>query len=182
MNRLALVGAVVLAVHVTACSDVPVAPQSVPRFSATTDGKVTKLAKYEKSRRPIQTFAMQTIGPAGGTVSLGSFEIVVPAGALSQPTSLTIALPSDAKLAGYVVAEFGPHGIKFDLPVTIKLPFAGTTADSNLKMHVLWYDGSQWTPLPSSVTTDGRIQADTDHFSEYGTEEDPSRGITLAGG
>lgn len=182
MNRLVLVGAVALAVHVAACSDVPVAPQSVPAFSATTDGKVTKLAKYEKGRRPSQTFAMQTIGPAGGSVSLGSFEIVVPEGALSFPTSVTIALPTDPRLAGYVVAEFGPHGIKFDVPVTIRLPFAGTTADSDVTMHVLWYNGSEWTPLPSSITSDGRVQADTDHFSEYGTEEDPSRGITLAGG
>lgn len=182
MNRLALVGAVVLAVHVTACSDVPVAPQSVPRFSATADGKVTKLAKYEKGKRPVQTFAMQTIGPAGGAVSLGAFEIVVPAGALSQPTSLTIALPQDLGLIGYVLAEFGPHGIKFDVPVTIKLPYTGTTAEGDTTMHVLWYNGVEWTPLPSSVTTDGRIQADTDHFSEYGTEENPSRGITLAGG
>lgn len=181
MKRLVLVGAVALAAHVTACGDAPVAPQAVPRFTSTSGEAASAVAKYKNGRRVGQSFAMASIGPAGGLVALGGFEIVVPAGALLETTSITITLPTDQDKSGYVLAEFGPHGIRFQSPVIIRLPQAGTTAEGSTAARVLWFNGFDWVALPSMTTPDGRVQAETDHFSEYGTE-DPSRGITLAGG
>ncbi len=69
------------------------------------------------------------IGPEGGTVSgPDGVQVVVPPGALAEPTTLTItrsslgapALPED-NLAGPIY-EFLPHGLVFDAPVTLRLP------------------------------------------------------------
>jgi hypothetical protein len=179
MNRLALIGAIALPILATACSDTPVAPQVRPQFA--TDGGLGKVAKYKNGGPQSAKFASQTIGTEGGTISLGAFAVEVPPGAVSAPTTFTINLPSDSKRWSYVIAEFGPHGIQFAVPVTLTLPYSGTTSEGDATIHVLWNSGTDWVALPSWLTRDGRIQTQTNHFSEYGTEE-TNRGITAAGG
>ena len=183
MKRLALVAAIALPILATACSDTPTAPLDRPQAGLTSsDGGLGKVARYKTNVPGIGTTTGRLIGPLGGTVSVGGFEIKVPAGAVDAPTWFTITLPSDVKRWDRVIAEFGPHGMQFGVPVTITLPYRGTSSeDAAAAPHVLWNNGLDWVPLPSWLTNDGRIQTQTIHFSEYGTE-DPGRGITTAGG
>ena len=179
MKRLALVGALALPMLVAACSDTPVAPQVKPQFA--TDAALAKVAKYKTGGPSSQArFASKTIDGSGGTLSLGGFSVLVPPGAVSTPTTFTISLP-DGPRAGYALADFGPHGAQFAVPVVLTLPFKGTSAEGDVTTHVLWNSGIDWIVMPSWVTTDGRLQTVTNHFSEYGTEE-TGRGITTAGG
>ena len=169
------------------CSDGPVTPNQAtvrPQLSTVEGGDLTKLARYSNGGPQILFgFALRLIGPAGGTVSLAGFEVNVPAGAVAKPTLFTIKLPADKTRAEYVWAEFGPHGQTFAVPVTLTLPYRGTTSEgSPAPAHVMWNNDGTWVPFETSVTADGRIQTKTNHFSEYGTEEtEPARGITLAG-
>ena len=181
MKRLVLVGVLALPVLAAACSDTPVAPQVRPQF--TTDALLSRVAKYKSGGPPTtSTYASQVIGALGGRVSLGDFEIIVPPGAVLLPTRFSITLPADEKKKSYALAEFGPHGARFIIPVTITLPYRGTTAEGNTAIHALWNSGLDWIMIPSWITLDGRVRAITNHFSEYGTEENPNRGITAAGG
>jgi hypothetical protein len=66
------------------------------------------------------------------------------------------------------------------VPVTVRLPLKGTTAEGS-SARVLWWSGTEWVAYPTVTTADGRIETQTSHFSEYGTEE-PSKGIILVGG
>ena len=74
------------------------------------------------------------IGPAGGTVrGPNGSQAIVPAGALAQPTQLSIrtvpasAAPDLAKGLSYAgeVYSFEPHGLAFSAPVQIRLPAQG---------------------------------------------------------
>lgn len=188
MNRFTRVAvAALLFGSVVSCGDGPVTPDQAqlrPQLITAEGGDLTELARYSNGLPPILFgYALRLIGPAGGTVSLVGFEVTVPPGAVSKPTLFTIKLPADPTRSEYVWAEFGPHGITFSLPVTIKLPYRGTTSEgSTSPVHVMWNNNGVWVPFETSVTADGRIQTKTTHFSEYGTEEtQPSRGITLAG-
>ncbi|MDO9435644.1 hypothetical protein [Hydrogenophaga sp.] len=73
------------------------------------------------------------IGPAGGTVTgPDGVQVLIPAGALRTNTTIGIArtragAPApDAMLATQgTVYEFTPHGIAFEVPVTVRYPLAG---------------------------------------------------------
>lgn len=172
-----------LLVAVSGCTDQePVEPVllTTPQFSVDPN-VLAPLAEYENGApRLFWGFAMKTIGPAGGRISLAGFEVIVPPGAVRKNTLFTIHLPAPSQEAQYVRAQFGPH-MTFDRPVTLRLPLSGTTAEDDSNPHVLWWDGTQWIAYPTVRTSDGRIETTTTHFSEYGTE-DPSKGIILVGG
>lgn len=164
------------------CSDdVGTAPIDRPQFASTAE-KLQSLARYQGG--PLQVtvaFAAKTIGPAGGSISILGFEAVVPPGAVEQDTRFTIRVPVDPNDSEFVRAEFGPHGQVFKAPVTLRLPLKGTTSEDT-SARVLWWDGTTWIPFETVTTTDGRIEAKTSHFSEYGTEDGTQKGVILGGG
>lgn len=184
MTRLSRVAALALTLLSAACSDAPLAPHVRPQSS--TEAAATKasaLARYKNGPpQSADRYVTKLIGPSGGTISLAGFEVVVPPGAISKWMYFTISLPIDS--SDYVWASFGPHGMQFNAPVTLKLPYSGTTSEGSTNAHVMWFDGTMWVELPSTFSADGRIQTQTMHFSDYGTEEttDPSKGIEPVGG
>jgi len=182
MSRGYGVAAVVLTLLTAACSESPVAPQTKSP-TITSAAAPTTLARYVSDAPPVAAFASKTIGPEGGTLSLAGFAVVVPAGAVSKPTNFTIRLPGDARLAEYVSASFGPDAVRFARPLTLKLPYAGTTSAGGTA-HVVWFDGSSWVALPTTTdTNDGSIQTQTTQLTNYGTEEtEPAKGIEPVGG
>jgi len=151
-----------------------------PRLSTETALRLTevhRVAAYKVARaKPANLWAKAWIGPAGGTLSYYGFRIVVPAGAVDKVTMFTLSLPKEG--TERAVAEFGPHNVVFAQPVTIELPYVGTTSEG-YEAAALWYDESVnlWTPIGGTLTADGqRVQAQVRHFSTYGTAE---RGGTM---
>lgn len=139
------------------------------------------LAKMDAGHARPAAVAAQWIGPGGGSVRVGDFEIVVPAGAVSRATKFSIRLPADPTGADYAYAHFEATGA-FSR-VTIRLPRVHTDADSGAR--VLWWDGSRgkWYVQPTTQRADGRIEAQVDHFSIYGTEWTGwFKGVTPMGG
>jgi hypothetical protein len=78
-----------------------------------------------------------------------------------------------------VVAEFGPHGRKFDRPVIISFPVRNTTIEGAADPTVVWWNNG-WTDMGGWLSSDGsRLNTYTDHFSEYGTTTQTARGGTM---
>jgi hypothetical protein len=175
--RVTLLG---LALLGASCSDqTPSEPGLTPQYIET-GSNLDQLARYQGGQVQITFgFALKAIGPQGGRIALAGFEVIVPPGAVSKTTFFTIRLPFDLSSSEFVRAQFGPHQ-NFAVPVTIRLPLRGTTAE-NTAAHILWWNGTDWEPYPTQQTDDGRIETTTMHFSEFGTE-DPSKGIILVGG
>jgi hypothetical protein len=172
-----------LALLITSCADqAPVEPVRQTRQFSAVANSFDELARYQSSGSVQITigFAMKLIGPQGGHLSLAGFEVIVPPGAVSKLTLFSIRLPLDASTSQFVRAEFGPH-MQFATPVTIRLPQQGTTAEG-AEARILWWNGYGWEAFPTSQTGDGRIETQTSHFSEYGTEDPTAKGIILVGG
>jgi hypothetical protein len=120
--------------------------------------------------------AVAVIGPRGGSVRLGDYEIVVPPGAVTAPIRFSIRLPPDAAARRHAFAVFSPHGRTFHVPVLLRLPHANTDAVPG--SPAVWWSGNEWVELETEHLDDGRIETPVSHFSTYGSW----RGITLAGG
>lgn len=119
-------------------------------------------------------FVREMIGREGGRVRLDGFEIIVPRGAVNHPTAFSITFRGGKKRLA--MAEFAPHNQQFNVPVTIIVPWKDTNLASNELARVIWWDRKAWVPIPTTFTRDGRLSAQTIHFSMYAC------GLTVAGG
>jgi hypothetical protein len=118
------------------------------------------------------------IGSGGGSLRLGDYEVVVPAGAVSEPTRFSIITFPETSARKHAIASFLPHR-SFDQAVTVRLPLSTTESAGSPDPSVIWWDGESWVPLVSAITADGRVETHTTHFSLYATCRS---GFTLAGG
>ncbi len=146
---------------------------------------LNRLAEFEQQPSITIGWAKKWIGPAGGRLDFQGFAIDVPAGAVDRVTMFSIRLPVAPSGFERVVAEFGPHGSSFAIPVTIELPLAGTSVEQSSTAAIFWWDGNSWSDMGGTVTADGgRVATQTDHFSTYGTSDDGlmGGGVTASGG
>lgn len=142
---------------------------------------VSWVATYRTGTPTSSVSASQWIGPEGGTLRLLDFEVVVPPGAVSTLTKFRIKLPADPKRLNRALAEFEPHNVPFAQPVTLRMPYRGTSAEGETS-NVIWWNGARWIRYATTLLPDGRLETMTDHFSEFGTEDLDERGITPVGG
>jgi hypothetical protein len=179
MNLLLRLGTLSLLLSSTSCStDAPVDPSAAAQFNFTS-GKLEQLARYQEAPPQIATgVVVKVIGPDGGSLSVAGFEVIVPPGAVETATPFSIRLPVEPQSPEYVRAHFGPNR-DFLVPVTIRLPLRGTTAETDQTARVMWWNETEWVPFETRLTEDGRVETQTSHFSEYGLGQLVSKGIIL---
>ena len=139
---------------------------SVARYTAGGPGNAAQLAAV-------------WIGPEGGTIRLNDFEVVVPPGAVDRDMRFVIRILPEPARDAHAWASFSPHNHRFNVPVTLRVPFRATESAGSTDAHVLWWNDTTWVELPTTQTEDGRLETQTDHFSMYATQR---RGITMVGG
>jgi hypothetical protein len=113
-----------------------------------------------------------TIGPEGGTVTVGGSSVVIPAGALSGATDISVEenpsgypeIPSSIEAHGSVWA-FLPHGLVFASPVTVTVPFTGSATDG-LQLFTASPGGS-WAAVEGATIEGNAMRASVEHFSYY---------------
>lgn len=101
------------------------------------------------------------IGAAGGTISAGdgAFQLVVPAGAITSPTAISVgraaAPPAHPGLVSGTGWDVGPVGVSFAVPATVTVrydatatPAASSAAASPLLWSVRQRSGTSWDLLP----------------------------------
>lgn len=137
------------------------------------------IARFRVKPQITIAWAKAWIGPAGGRMDFQGFTVIVPPRAVDKVTMFTIRLPVDPNGSERVVAEFGPHNVTFKQPVTIGLPFRGTSIESDpVNARVVWWNNGVWTNMGGTVSADGsQVLTQTPHFSEYGTTN--ARGGTM---
>jgi len=126
------------------------------------------------SPTPPQTPPPTGIGAAGGTVSNGGAQVVIPAGALAQSTAIAIeqtevgapALPAGVQKFGPMFA-FTPHGTTFNSAVTMTLPYDPALVPAGTQVQFYKTDASQssWVSIPVTSTGPTSITADVTGFS-----------------
>jgi hypothetical protein len=132
------------------------------------------------------------IGPAGGTIDgPNGVQAIIPAGALAQPTSITIravpaasapARPSGLTYVGEVYS-FEPHGLAFDAPVQVRLPLPSLASTAEV-LHASCAANSvgaascaPWdAPLGGVTFQAGFAAVSTRSFSLYAAAENGAGG------
>lgn len=168
------------------CSDragAPLAPESGAHAALLDDSTIDLEGVLEFATLPDLTgkrsVSVLVRASEGGSVELNGFRVDIPAGALPQDTVITISLPRDELLGKRVLAEFEPHGIQFNTPVTVSFPLQGVVLPGGALEVGRWEDGG-WTSLGGTVSPDGtRLFSTTPHFSTYAAR---GGAYTMAGG
>jgi hypothetical protein len=122
----------------------PAAPAAQP--SATLLGDLTSTLGLTSANGLLRTTPLaeditvvETIGTAGGKLSIpaAGVTVVIPAGALSTPTEITMT----ARKGSLVAYDFAPHGITFARPLVFTQKLSGTRATlfSALGLKLAYY-------------------------------------------
>lgn len=112
-----------------------------------------------------------TIGSDGGTLSLGGSTIDIPAGALSEMTTITVTETTTPTPPGYrafsPLFRFEPEGLVFAAPVTVRLPSSASSADAPLAT-LFWSraedEGGGWQRI-GGIPSGGVVTGSVEHFS-----------------
>jgi hypothetical protein len=125
---------------------------------------------------PSAPLAQAEIGPSGGSVqSADGVRIVVPAGALSQKTTLTItrvpdrAGPPGSRQLGPIF-QLGPEGTTFAKPVQVTLPWSTTkipAGEGLPRVYRASHGGNDWTATEGVIGADS-VTAPTTGLSDWG--------------
>ncbi len=116
----------------------------------------------------------QTIGPAGGVVRTadGNVSLSIPAGALSQPTTISLQpIENKAPLGIGSAYEFSPDGLKFAKPaqLTVKYAAGSLNGTSPEAIGIAFQDEKRvWQGKAAKVNpTEGTFTASVPHFSSW---------------
>lgn len=158
------------------CSDqpAPVEPRVEAPLYFVGSGSNLEALRYEVPRS-FSSSATRTIGPEGGWIVVSGAVLRVPAGALSQPTSIDVTVPA----GDYLQVQFAPHGLLFAAPVRLYVSLDGTPAEDDpalLSDLVLVYVGDALPDggalvaqevIPIKVYENGFASVEIGHFSGY---------------
>jgi hypothetical protein len=160
--RLALAGAAVLAV--LNCSErAPLGPPARANLTGSPLGpqgliRCTPLAAVSVT---------QTIGPEGGTLSVGAHQLAVPPGALLTPTTITAVAPADTVNE----VRFSPEGLVFQLPATLWMSYGNCDLAGNPGPKEIVYATDELNILEHLPSSDDPLSrtviAPLQHFSVY---------------
>jgi len=112
--------------------------------------------------------ATQTIGSAGGTISVGPHTLTVPAGALSSPVTITGSLVTGR---GVNAVRFQPAGLRFQRSAYLTMSYANCNLLGRLLPKRVAYVGDGlnilWYLLSIDNLFSKRVTGRVDHFSNY---------------
>jgi hypothetical protein len=110
----------------------------------------------------------KTIGILGGTISAGPHTLVIPPGALTAPTTITMTAPTGL---GVNAVKFQPAGLRFTAPAALTMSYENCSllgkilpkriAYTTDNLQILYYILSLDNLLSKYVT--GKVS----HFSDY---------------
>lgn len=194
LNRATMLS-LAIALFVSGCDHGPTAPEvrapeqtvveevAAPDASASSGGYVLVRADEADTSQgllggllrlvgKVLELVVKVIGLEGGLLNLGNHALLVPAGAVKEPTTFSMELLKSeyvmvdltAKRRGVDVGEQG-----FEKPVTITLSYDKLNVRDPSKLFILRYnENGQHEKLPSVVNTRAKtVSAQLDHFSKY---------------
>ncbi len=110
----------------------------------------------------------KTIGAMGGSISAGPHTFVVPPGALSAPTAITMTAPTGM---GVNAVRFQPEGLKFSRSAALTMSYANCNLLGKLLPKRIAYTDDNLNILYYLLSLDNllqkRVTGKVDHFSDY---------------
>jgi hypothetical protein len=160
-----LVGGLALA---SACGDhVPTAPQPSAPSASLLGWLLAPTGLLTCSNLPYDS-TTQTIGIGGGSLSVGPHTLIIPPGALSKPTAITMTLPTGL---GVNAVKFQPAGLQFRAPAALTMSYANCSLLGKLLPKRIAYTTDNLQILYYLLSLDNLLSKDVtgkvNHFSAY---------------
>ncbi|HEV8400862.1 MAG TPA: hypothetical protein VGQ18_13610 [Gemmatimonadales bacterium] len=154
---------------IASCSDrAPTAPVSAPAPNASLLGDLLKPTGLLQCSALPAASVTQTIGSAGGTITVGPHTLRIPAGALDQPTTITASLDNNRGVNGI---RFAPEGLKFDTPAYLTMSYANCNVLGSLLPKRIAYTSDLLDIVEYLLSIDNlftkKVTGRVPHFSEY---------------
>src|SRR5881396_3586000 len=167
--RRLLIAPVLLLVVALACTDrTPTSVPAAPAPDACLIGGLlgaTGLLKCSSLPYASQT---RTIGPLGGTISAGPHTLVIPPGALTSPTAITMTAPTGL---GVNAVKFQPAGLRFLSPAALTMSYSNCSLLGLLLPKEIAYTDDNLNILSYLLSLDNllskRVTGKVNHFSAY---------------
>lgn len=118
-----------------------------------------------------QTSSQRIVAADGGVFDALGAKLVVPPGALTEDTEITLKVEDRSVAGGAALASdvynYGPDGLEFAAPATLTLPFRAGGVPSGSTATLSVYEAGEWKPLADSTVSGGAISAKATHFSRF---------------
>ena len=109
-----------------------------------------------------------TIGPSGGTLTVGPHRLFIPAGALSAPVTITGAIRQGGNVNG---VHFEPEGLEFERSAYLTMSYANCNLLGRLAPKRIAYVNNALDILYYLLSIDNlwtkKVTGRIDHFSDY---------------
>ncbi len=169
MKARRLIASVLLLAVALACTDrTPTSVPAAPAPDASLIGSLlgaTGLLKCSSLPYASQT---KTIGPLGGTISAGPHTLVIPPGALSSPTAITMTAPTGL---GVNAVKFQPEGLRFTVPAALTMSYANCSLLGKLLPKRIAYTDDNLNIISYLLSLDNLLSkyvtGKVNHFSDY---------------
>ncbi len=169
MKARRLIAPVLLLAVALACSDrtptsVPVAP--APDASLI-GGLLDATGLLKCSNLPYDS-ETKTIGALGGSISAGPHTLVIPPGALLNPTAITMTAPTGL---GVNAVKFQPEGLRFATPAALTMSYANCSLLGKLLPKRIAYTDDNLNIISYLLSLDNllskNVTGKVNHFSDY---------------
>ena len=111
--------------------------------------------------------ATQTIGPLGGVIRVGQYQLSIPAGALDAPVVITAVAPADTVNR----VQLEPQGLTFHQPASLAMSYANCSGLASLLPKRIAYTSDELVILALLPSVDDvvtrTVTGELDHFSDY---------------
>jgi len=152
----------------TSCREQPAAP-TAPAPQADLIGSLLRPVGLLKCSALPAASDTETIGASGGMLTAGPHTLVIPAGALQQPTKITMSIRTDRGDVNAV--HFEPEGLQFERSAVLTMSYANCDLLGRLLPKRIAYTTDALDIITYLVSFDNlfgkRVTGKLDHFSDY---------------
>jgi hypothetical protein len=157
-----------LCLGLLSCEQAPTSPPA-PEVDASLIGAILRPTGLLKCADLPYAQSTKTIGRDGGWISAGPHVLVVPPGALTEPTEITMTAPTGE---GVNAVNFQPAGLRFARPAALTMSYANCNLISRLLPKRIAYTSSDLQQiLYYLLSLDNiftrRVTGRVEHFSDY---------------
>ena len=151
----------------TSCREQPAAPAVPPPQADLLGSLLQPVGLLKCSQLPSDT-ETRTIGLAGGIITAGPHTLVIPSGALKQPTEITMSIRTGGGVNG---VHFEPEGLQFERSAALTMSYANCDLLGRLLPKRIAYTTDALDVITYLLSYDNlfgkRVTGKLDHFSDY---------------
>ena len=167
--RRLLVAPVLLLVVALACTDrTPTSVPAAPAPDASLIGSLLAPTGLLKCSNLPYASDTETIGPLGGVLKAGPHSLVIPAGALSASTKITMTAPTGL---GVNAVKFQPEGLRFTVPAALTMSYANCSLLGKILPKRIAYTDDNLNIISYLLSLDNLLSkyvtGKVNHFSDY---------------